>query len=485
MKVLMLGWEFPPHISGGLGTACYGLTRGLHEHGVEVVFVVPRRFGDEDRRFLTVVGCNDARTPIREGQVPSPAQPPRQGGAPASPSPSSGTPASVAAASGVAPESAPAGTNVATFVPVDSSLYAYATETTYHAGEPDVARRRVISEPERRTNREPPPEPVGAVDNRVPTAAPLSRQFLSGRYGHNLLHEVARYRDIVTEIAASHEFDVIHAHDWMTYPAAAALRARYRRPLVVHLHATEYDRSPNGPNHAICDLERAGLLSADRVICVSQYTASIAERRYGIDPAKLRVVYNAVVPPRASRSDNPRTLHAPLVLFLGRVTQQKGPEFFLRAARRVVDAKPSARFVMAGSGDMLVSMIEESARLGLAENFHFTGFLTGTDVERMYAMADVYVMPSVSEPFGIAPLEAMALDTPVIVSRQSGVSEVLNNALKVDFWDVERLASYILALLDEPALRQEIVARGRQELRTMQWSARGEHVLQIYRELVP
>jgi glycosyltransferase involved in cell wall biosynthesis len=198
------------------------------------------------------------------------------------------------------------------------------------------------------------------------------------------------------------------------------------------------------------------------------------------------VVHNAVTQ-REQRSEwhQEKAIEDPVVLFLGRVTFQKGPDYFLKAAALVVREEPSVRFVLGGSGDMLPRMIETAAQLGLARHVFFTGFLTGDDVERMYAMADIYVMPSVSEPFGIAPLEAMALDVPVIVSRQSGVAEILQHALKVDFWDVREIAEKILAVLRRPALRKTLVESGREEVARMSWDLRGGLLYDLYRELVP
>jgi glycosyltransferase involved in cell wall biosynthesis len=306
-----------------------------------------------------------------------------------------------------------------------------------------------------------------------------------GRYARDLFSEVARFTLAVGELAMDEDFDLVHAHDWMTFPGAILAARRRGKPLVVHVHSCEYDRSGDGADRRIVEIEQAGLDAADRVVCVSHYTAGVVTSRYHVDPSRIRVVHNAV-----TQRDQVEELHLekvidePIVLFLGRVTFQKGPDYFLQAAARVVREEPKVRFVLGGTGDMLPTMIEESARMRLQRHLSFTGFLSGIDVERMYALADIYVMPSVSEPFGIAPLEAMALDVPVIVSRQSGVAEILEHALKVDFWDVEEIANKILALLRQPALRRQLVEDGRGEVARMRWELRGQLLRDIYAEIL-
>lgn len=426
----MLGWEFPPHISGGLGTACAGLVQGLSRAGVEVLFVVPRRHGDEDQRHARVIGCNDLALDVA-----------------------------------VAPDDE--ATAIVRRLAIDSSLSPYLRARDYDAAAAPANFRSV----------------------GVARASRGSRGELSGSYGPDLFGEVERYAAVVAELAARERFDVVHAHDWMTYPAGIAAARRANVPLVIHVHACEYDRSGEHVDLRIRDLEQLGLDAAQRVVAVSYYTANVLRQRYRIDTDsagdKLRVVHNAVTHKEQLESFRvEKLIDEPIVLFLGRITFQKGPDYFLEAARRVVDALPAVKFVMVGDGDMWPRMVERAARLGLARHVHFTGFLSGADVERIYAMADVYVMPSVSEPFGISPLEAMALDVPVIVSRQSGVAEVLTNALKVDFWDVEEIANKIVALLRYPALREHLTAQGREEVRAMRWEARGQRLRDVYAELV-
>jgi len=572
----MLGWEFPPHISGGLGTACYGLTQGLARQGVEVLFVVPKAWGDEPQEFARVIGCDQVDLPPEPAglalEVPASARSARSASDGAidrsTPSTSAGRSAGarqeplVAASDRIAkadagpvggtrspaPEEARGGEPQVQDEPRDPALEALRRIEVVSALRPyegqEQYAERIASRPEPPGEAWPAPravdpalaatvaelrallaslpeigsaletarlgdgartgappalaketqpaatEPASGGDrmaadtSQAPASSPRRLAFAGG-YGRDLLSEVARYALVVGEIAKGESFDLIHAHDWMCYPAGLVAARVSGRPLVVHLHASEYDRSGEHPDERIRKLEELGLTGADRVICVSHYTAGIARTRYGADPERLRVVHNAVTHKEQTEIWHwEKTIPEPVVLFLGRVTFQKGPEYFLEAAALVVEVEERVKFVMGGSGDMLPGMVERAARLGLARHVHFTGFLRGADVERIYALADIYVMPSVSEPFGISPLEAMALDVPVIVSRQSGVSEILRNALKVDFWDVKEIANKILALLRYPALREELVEEGRGEVRALRWEARAQHVREVYEEVV-
>jgi glycogen(starch) synthase len=494
MRVLMLGWEFPPHISGGLGTACEGLTLGLAKHAVEVSFIVPKRWGDEEAGHMRLLGCEDVVIEHAAGIGAAPAATPSASSTPAR------ALADVAAEAAPVEEAAAAAAPTATAAPatrfsvlgVDSALTPYADDASYArtVGEAEAAAALAASAPP-------------AAREVVAAAARLAGEFpglpelrseaalrarrragrFSGRYGPDLMSEVARYALAVGEIARGLQVDVVHAHDWMTYPAGLLAARLLGKPLVTHMHATEYDRSGDHPNPRVAAIERDGMRAARLVVPVSHYTAGVVRRRYGVDPAKIRVVHNAVTHREQVRDWRvERGIPEPVVLFLGRVTFQKGPDYFLEAAARVVAVEKRVKFVVAGSGDMLPAMIERSAELGLARHVHFTGFLRGKDVERIFAHADLYVMPSVSEPFGITPLEAMALDTPAIVSRQSGVSEVLAHALKVDFWNVEELADKILAVLRLPALREALAENGKAEVRRLHWDLVGARMLEVYRE---
>jgi glycosyltransferase involved in cell wall biosynthesis len=303
-------------------------------------------------------------------------------------------------------------------------------------------------------------------------------------YGPQLLEEVERFARAALGLleAGQLDFDVIHAHDWTTFRAGLALRRATGKPLLVHVHITEFDKS--GGEHAdprVYAIEREGMCGADLVIPVSQRIGRSCVERYGVDRARVRVVYNAVEPDRAATE--PAALPRPLVLFLGRITLQKGPEYFLDAARRVLELEPDAHFVMAGTGDMLPRMVERAAELGLGSRVLFPGFVDRERARELYAQADVFVMPSVSEPFGIVPLEAMDRGVPVIVSRQSGVAEVLHHALKVDFWDVDELAAKVVAALRYPSLTGALRENGRSEVAALTWDSVAERVEALYREV--
>jgi glycosyltransferase involved in cell wall biosynthesis len=318
------------------------------------------------------------------------------------------------------------------------------------------------------------------------TVARLAVSGLGLHYGGDMFQEVQRYATVAVELAMGEEFDVIHAHDWMTYPAGVAVARAMGKPLVVHVHSTEFDRSGEHVNQMIYDIERMGMHSADRVIAVSHLTRSIIISRYSVPGEKVEVVYNGVEPDGNGqfRDYAPTPIHKgeKIVLFLGRITMQKGPEYFLMAAKKVLEVMQDVKFVMAGSGDMLHRVIELSAELGIGHKVLFTGFLRGEDVARVFKMADLYVMPSVSEPFGIAPLEALEQDVPVLISKQSGVSEVLRHVLKVDFWDVNEMANKIVAVLRYPPLQITLREQGNFEVRKLRWEDAARSCERIYQE---
>ncbi len=411
MRVLMLGWEFPPHVSGGLGTACFGLTRGLSQAGVDVVFVLPHARGDEDQRFARVLGTASRRP---------------------------------AAFVGAAPARTAAAKTSAAFEQrrIDSPLRPYQTAGDYAAGDFD------------------------------------------SNYGADLYGEVERFGAAVARVAQSERFDCVHAHDWMTFGAGALAARAAGCPLICHVHATELDRNPNAPDARISDFEREGLAAADRVVCVSRFTADRVAAEYGVERARLRVVHNGVAGARAAACEARPVSAEPHVLFLGRMTAQKAPGTFLEAAARVAQRDASVHFELAGDGAERPRLEARAAELALGDRIQFSGFLVGRSVARAYRSADVFVLPSVSEPFGITPLEALCHGVPVIVPRHSGVAEVLHGALVFDPGNVDELAEKILALLRFPALREQCLAASRDDLAHLSWEERARELVGVYMELV-
>ena len=309
----------------------------------------------------------------------------------------------------------------------------------------------------------------------------------SGKYGANLLDEVSRYAQVGGTIALEYagQFDVIHAHDWLTYLAGIAAKEISGKPLVVHVHATSFDRGTDDMvDSRVYAIERRGMELADRVVTVSDLTRNIVINKYGIDPAKVVTVHNAVDFSGKEDIEVERGVKDKVVTFLGRITFQKGPEYFIDAAAKVLKRTRNVRFVMAGSGDMMTRAIRQVARLGISDRFHFTGFLRGQEVQKMFALSDVYIMPSVSEPFGISPLEAMRTNVPSIISKQSGAAEVLKYALKVDFWDVDALADDIYALVKYPALSDFAAKEGYDEVNNLKWNNATAKLKKVYESII-
>ncbi|WP_418978071.1 glycosyltransferase family 4 protein [Alistipes putredinis] len=430
MRVLMFGWEFPPHIAGGLGTACYGMTRGLARNGVEVVFVMPRAYGDEDQRFVRVVNASDVETiGTRDHEFSEELL------------------------------------EKVSFIHIDSNMLPYISPEEYAAYHDEFVRSGRTHEW---------------------TDVWKQRYTFSGKYGANLMEEVARYAMVAAQVAKDLEgqFDVIHAHDWLTYFAGIAAKRVSGKPLVVHMHATEFDRSGENINRRVYAIEKAGMQAADRVIAVSELTRRIVIGKYGIPAEKVVTVHNAVRFGESEDAVPERAVKDKVVTFLGRITYQKGPDYFVAAAAKVLQRVPDVRFVMAGSGDLMNHVVRRVAQLGIADRFHFTGFLKGGEVQRMFRLSDVYVMPSVSEPFGISPLEAMRSGVPVIISRQSGVAEVLDYAIKVNYWDVDALADAIYGLLTYPALGRMFASKGLEEVTGLKWTNAAAKIKTVYETVV-
>ncbi len=417
MKTLMFGWEFPPHILGGLGTASYGLTRGMAQQtDMEITFVVPKTHGDEDRSFLKIIG--------------------------------------------------------ACFVPIvwkeagdrhhiEQRAGSFLTADEYYRLRDSIR-----------------------YDFRRITTDDLGCVNFSGCYPENLLEEISNYEAVAGVLAHCYDFDVIHSHDWLTYPAGVFAKQISGKPLVVHVHATDFDRSRGQVNPTVYDIERKGMDAADHIIAVSNLTREIIIEKYHQNPAKVTTVHNAVepIPDVETFVKTPRK--DKIVAFLGRITMQKGPEYFVEAAHRVLQKTKNVRFVMAGNGDMMNEIVNLVAQRNIADRFHFTGFLKGRQVYQMLADSDVYVMPSVSEPFGISPLEAMQVGTPTIISKQSGCAEILTHAIKIDYWDIDAMADAIYSIVKIPAMYKSLRELGQDQVNNIKWYDAGMKVRRIYNQVV-
>ena len=427
MRLLMFGWEFPPHISGGLGTASYGLTKGMAAcKDLDVIFVVPKAWGDEDQSVVRLIGANNVPVAFKKVYYKGFVRPIEK-------------------------------------IEVQSMIVPYTDpEDFWKVTRSEVSAHKLMIH----TNHK------GTVD-------------FSGSYNNNLMDEIHKYAIVASVIASENQFDIIHAHDWLAYPAGIAAKEASGKPLVIHVHATDFDRSGGNVNPSVYNIEKMGMDAADKIITVSNLTRDIVIHKYNIHPDKVETVYNAVEPVHLEGESLVRKgFDEKVVTFLGRITLQKGPEYFIEAAYKVLKVMDNVRFVMAGSGDMMERMIRRAAALKITDRFHFTGFLKGRDVFTMLEMSDVYIMPSVSEPFGISPLEAMQSNVPVIISKQSGVAEILTHAVKTDFWDIDAMADAIYGILNYPALTNMIIKNGKEEVIRLKWDNSARHVNDIYQRVL-
>lgn len=450
MKVFMLGWEFPPYISGGLGTACHGLTKAMNDLGMQVTFVVPKPVESVHSthvKMLSPLQCKSHKSSRREAIPPG------------------------------RPDD---NLENVTFHHIPTPLEAYATPEFYENKIEKILHQRNSSTAIK-----------GQLEPDIKhwlEEASLGDPIQEAQYGGDMYTEVNRYAAYAVRLAMQEDLDVIHAHDWMTYPAGIAVASVTGKPLVIHVHSTEFDRSGENVNQMIYDIERRGMHAAQKIIAVSHLTRNIIISRYDVLGDKVEVVYNGVEQNGDNRAMTFNKVgirsDEKIVLFLGRITMQKGPEYFLMAARKVLEENENVKFVMAGTGDMMHRIIEMAAQMGIGHKVLFTGFLHGKDVQKVYEMADLYVMPSVSEPFGIAPLEALNYDVPVLISKQSGVAEVLTHVLKVDFWDVNEMANKILAVLKYPPLQLTLREHGNFEVRRLRWSGAAEKCRSVYQSVL-
>lgn len=418
MKILMFGWEFPPNILGGLGTASYGLVKGLAKQSdLDITFVMPKPTGEEDKSFAKIVGAS--HVPI---------------------------------------------------VWKDLSWEDAQQKFSKYMNPQDFYHYR---------------DKIYADFNYINTSEAGTVEF-SGRYPDNLLEEINNYSIVAGVIARSQQYDIVHSHDWLTYPAGVHAKNILGVPLVIHVHATDFDRSRGKVNPTVYSIEKNGMDHADHILCVSELTRQIVIDKYHQDPQKVSTLHNAVEPlkPEINAIVMNKLPKDKVVTFLGRITMQKGPEYFVEAAAKVLERMENVRFVMAGSGDMYERMMKLVCKKGISERFHFTGFLRGSQVYKILKMSDLYIMPSVSEPFGISPLEAMQCGVPTIISRQSGCSEILNNTIKIDYWDVEAMANMIYAVCSYPALAKYLSEDGKNEVDNIKWENVGYRLRSVYDKLL-
>ena len=423
MKVLMFGWEFPPHILGGLGTASYGITKGLAaQPDMHITFCLPKPWGDEDKSFMNIIGLNE--TPIVWRDVD----------------------------------------------------YDYVKERLGTKMEPELyykLRDHIYADFNYRVT-----DDLGCIE-------------FSGRYPENLQEEINNYSIVAGVIARQQEYDIIHAHDWLPYPAGIHAKYVSGKPLVIHVHATDFDRSRGNVNPTVYGIEKNGMDHADCIMCVSELTRQTVINHYHQDPAKCITMHNAVYPLSsdildmvAEQRKQRENRKEKVVTFLGRITMQKGPEYFVEAAALVLKRTRNIRFCMAGSGDMMNAMIEMAAARGIADRFHFPGFMKGKQVYEAFADSDVYVMPSVSEPFGISPLEAMQCGVPSIISKQSACAEILDKCIKTDYWDIYAMADAMYSLCTNESLHEYLKVEGKNEVDQITWEKVGKKIYDVYSQLI-
>ncbi|MBQ8277345.1 MAG: glycosyltransferase family 4 protein [Bacteroidaceae bacterium] len=422
MKVLMFGWEFPPHILGGLGTASYGITAGLAKQpDMQITFCIPKPWGDEDKSFMNIIGLS--QTPIVWRDV--------------------------------------------SYEEVQRRIGDKMSPEQYFA-----LRDHIYADFNYRLT-----DDLGCIE-------------FSGRYPDNLYDEINNYSIVAGVIARQQEYDIIHAHDWLTYPAGIHAKNVSGKPLVIHVHATDFDRSRGNVNPTVYSIEKDGMDHADCIMCVSELTRQTVINHYHQDPAKCIAMHNAVYPlseeiqqivaqrkPSHERKEK-------VVTFLGRITMQKGPEYFVEAAALVLKRTRNIRFCMAGSGDMLNDMIELAALRGIADRFHFPGFMKGKQVYETFRDSDVYVMPSVSEPFGISPLEAMQCGVPSIISHQSGCAEILDKCIKTDYWDINAMADAMYSICTNDGLYKYLQEEGKREVDQITWEKVGQRIYNAYNQVI-
>jgi glycosyltransferase involved in cell wall biosynthesis len=427
MKVLMLGWEFPPLFSGGLGVATYGMVKALR-HRADIKLIIPSYSLSSSLPNVNIIGLNSL---------------------------------------------------TAHELDVEQLRFSLEDLAEVHRLPQSVSPYHFINEEiEKSRQRE---ESVNFTSDRAMEM--INKIFSdSNVYGYNVMHKVYLYTQLADQIATNLEFDIIHAHDWITFAAGVRIKRNTGKPLVLHVHSLETDRAGEGTRNAIYYLEEEALQLAERVLSVSQFTKEQIVKHYHVDPSKIYVVHNGIDPDERPRK--PHQLRDKLVVFLGRLTHQKGPEFLLETAEKVTKVYPRVKFVVAGTGDQFAHILETSAYKKLGSKFIFAGFLSKAKVDELLSMADVYFMPSVSEPFGITALEAAQHNVPSVLSSQSGAAEVMKASLKADFWDTDKYANYIYALLNYSTLNQQLSESAKAELEGLTWDHAAEKIFNVYQQLL-
>ncbi|MFP4523119.1 MAG: glycosyltransferase [Candidatus Nanoarchaeia archaeon] len=434
----MLGWEFPPYFAGGVGMVCYELTKELASQGINIDYLMPRMPLKLSQHIVHLLDASklEPRVSIQR----------------------------------VSPRIRKLG--------VTSFLQAYQTKESYQKTKELL---QAMQQKERF---------FGTGANTSGSTNSL--------YGENLLDEVKLFAQRTKKVLETRlslqkiskkrasSYSVIHAHDWTTIPAAIQAKKILRKPLIVHVHITEFNKNPgHGIHKDIYEVEREGFMQADKIIAVSNAIKQTLIDQYGVNGEKIEVVHNGGVnmAPVQKRVHQLTADGSKIVSFMGRITAMKGPQHFVEMAKKVLEKCPKTKFIVAGTGDKLQECISKTNDMGIAEKFYFHGFYTREEAELLYDLSDVFVLPSLMEPFGVTPLEAMQKNTPVIVSKQSGVSEAIRHCFKVDFWDVDKMASHVVGLLTYPLLHKALTREGYKEAKAMDWNTPAKECVSIYEKL--
>ncbi len=424
-KVLMLGWEFPPVINGGLGVACHDLCIALSKYA-NVTMIIPKSNPDFVVKNLNLIGLNtiDAKTLRNIGHADS-------------------------------------------YKKVKQVHFINTHLNPYYNGnlEPHHDLHNLSSQ----------------YLKTIKVGEDLVEIFqIDDLYGGDVIEKVTVFGKLAAKLALSLDFDVIHAHDWMTMIAGMEIKAKTGKPLVMHIHSLEVDRGGPHSKGWVYQVEKRGMEYADILMPVSNFTGHVIHDYYQIPWTKILPVHNGIRPVEPFKSEP--MFKEKMVLFVGRLTRQKGPEFFVDIAERVLEKDQNVRFVMAGTGEYFNPLLERAAQRGIAHRFHLTGFLNLDKVRKLLSIADVYVMPSLSEPFGLSAVEAVQFGIPAVISKQSGVAEVLHGSLKFDYWDINRAAGYILSLLHDPVLAENVKSDAFKDLVNISWDHSAKKVIEGYQK---